>query len=103
MTINLNMASNFDITITNSINDKKLSIDFETKEINAAQIYDFLSYDKDKSYTISSNFDDIEEGNEKDYFSEIISIISSIADELNQLNAPAPDEDSSIHTAETEI
>ena len=80
------MNADYDITISNSITNSSTIISFKEKKLNAEQIYNLFDYNKNSIYKITTNFDDIAESNEKDYFKEIISIISDIKDEINELN-----------------
>ena len=50
-------------------------------------VYDLLSYTPDNNYMLESNIDSIPDGNEKDYFNELIQLIASIITELNNLNS----------------
>lgn len=79
-------ADSYDITISNSITNSSIIINFKEKKLNAEQIYNLFDYNKNSIYKITTNLDDIAESNEKDYFKEIISIISDIKDEINELN-----------------
>ena len=93
MNININMdKKSYDICISNSINDKTIDIKFTEKNLNAAKVYDFLTYSVETKYSLFNNADDIDEGNEKDYFLEIIKLFGDITVELNELNGFKVDE-----------
>lgn len=84
--ISINMDDNNKITIFNKSTWKTLEIDYTNKMINASDVYDVLSYTTESKYLIESNIDLIDDGNERDYFVELIQLIKSITDELNNLN-----------------
>lgn len=86
MIINVFMEENFNIRIINEYTEKSLEVNFVKKEINAYDIYSLFSYSIDAKYIVKNNCESIREGNEKDYYQEILTIIENIADELNQLN-----------------
>ena len=85
--INMTMDDNHNINITNETSSKNVIIDFEKKSLNAAEIYEVLDYSTDCLYNVKSNIDDLDDGNEKDYFSEIVGILVDISKELNNLNS----------------
>lgn len=84
--IKLNMNDKYDITISNKNNDKEITINYKEKKINAIDIYELLSYNENIFYSIESNIDEIVEGNEKDYFNEIIFLMYGIINEINEIN-----------------
>ncbi len=84
--ISILIDENYNITLTNTNTKKEYSIDYSKKEINASGIYDLLDYSPESKYIIESNIDSMDDGNEKDYFYEIIEIMNSIINELNNLN-----------------
>lgn len=102
MKINIEMDESNDITIKNKYTDKSVVIDYSKKEINARDIYELLSYLDDVHYEVNSNYDSIPEGNEKDYFYEIITIIDNIKNELNALNDNKDDDENSDSEEATE-
>lgn len=86
ITINIKMDDKFDIALLNENSKNKKEIKFSDKNINAYDIYELFDYKKDNNYQITSNIDQIEDGNEKDYFLEVINLIDSILKEINELN-----------------
>ena len=80
------MDDKFDIALLNENSKNKKEIKFSDKNINAYDIYELFDYKKDNNYQITSNIDQIEDGNEKDYFLEVINLIDSILKEINELN-----------------
>ena len=84
--IKLIMNDNFDIEMTNSLTSVKKEISFLTKNINAFDVYELFGYKNDYIYDIESNVDDITDGNEKDYFKEVISLVENIKNEINKIN-----------------
>ncbi len=96
MLINVLMDENFNIRITNEYTKNNLEIDFAKKEINAYDLYTLLAYSIDVKYEVKNNIQSVAEGNEKDYYQEILTIIENIADELNQLNEDNVFEDKNL-------
>lgn len=86
ITINIKMDDKFDIVLLNESTKKRKEIKFSSKNINAYDIYELFDYKTDNNYEIISNIDKIPEGNEKDYFKEIINLIDGIKEEINELN-----------------
>lgn len=84
--INLLMNEKYDIVMTNSLTNTTKTIEFSTKNINAYDIYELFDYKNDYNYTVESNINDIDDGNEKDYFKEVISLINDIKKEINDIN-----------------
>ena len=85
--ISMTMDENYNITLLNCNNNRKVEIDYSNKMINASDVYDLLSYTPECNYTLESNIDSFADGNEKDYFNELIELINSIVSELNNLNS----------------
>lgn len=81
MLINVLMDENFNIRITNEYTKNNLEIDFAKKEINAYDLYTLLAYSIDVKYEVKNNIQSVAEGNEKDYYQEILTIIENIADD----------------------
>ena len=92
ITIRLKMDDKFDITLLNENTKKKKEIKFTNKNVNAYDIYELFDYKKDNNYEIISNIDEISDGNEKDYYNEIINLIESIKKEINELNKTEQEE-----------
>lgn len=86
ITINIKMNDKFDIVLSNETTKKQKEIKFSSKNINAYDIYELFDYKKGNSYEITSNVEIIAEGNEKDYFIEVINLINSIKEEINELS-----------------
>lgn len=86
------MDDKFDITLLNENTKKKKEIKFTNKNVNAYDIYELFDYKKDNNYEIISNIDEISDGNEKDYYNEIINLIESIKKEINELNKTEQEE-----------
>lgn len=91
ITISLNMDDKFDIVLLNKSTKKQKEIKFSNKNINAYDIYELLDYKTDNNYEIISNIDKIPEGNERDYFNEVINLIDGIKREINELNENGQD------------
>lgn len=66
-------------------------------------IYELFDYKKDNNYQITSNIDQIEDGNEKDYFLEVINLIDSILKEINELNNDKQHIEEEIQSNENEL
>ena len=98
--INLLMNEKYDIVMTNSLTNTTKTIEFSTKNINAYDIYELFDYKNDYNYTVESNINDIDDGNEKDYFKEVISLINDIKKEINDIN-DIPANDSEIEEDES--
>ena len=96
MKIELEMnITTFDITISNSKNDKVIVVKEAEKELKAKDVYDFLSYNKEIKYIVGSNKEKITDNKKKEYFSEIVKIFEDITTELNKLNTCANQDNSS--------
>ena len=80
------MNEKYDIVMTNSLTNTTKTIEFLTKNINAYDIYELFDYKNDYNYAVESNINDIDDGNEKDYFKEVISLINDIKKEINDIN-----------------
>ena len=100
--INLLMNDKYDIVMTNSLTNMTKTIEFSTKNINAYDIYELFGYKNDYNYTVESNINDIDDGNEKDYFKEVISLINDIKKEINDIN-DIPADNSEIEEDESEF
>ena len=83
--IKIEMDDKNDVILLNEQTEKSKKIEFTTKKINAFDIYELLDYKKDNNYQIITNIETIEDGNEKDYFAEIINLIEGINEEVNEL------------------
>lgn len=86
ITINIQMNDNFDIILSNEESKQKKEIKFSDKNVNAYDIYELFDYKIDNNYEILSNVDDIADGNERNYFIEVINLIDGIKKEINELN-----------------
>lgn len=84
--INIKMDENFNIVLLNEKTKKQIEIKFSSKEINAYNLYKLFDYKNGNNYEITSNADKIVEGNERDYFIEVINLIDSIRKEINELS-----------------
>ena len=103
ITINIKMDDKFDIALLNENSKNKKEIKFSDKNINAYDIYELFDYKKDNNYQITSNIDQIEDGNEKDYFLEVINLIDSIIKEINELNNDKQHIEEEIQSNENEL
>ncbi len=103
ITINIKMDDKFDIALLNENSKNKKEIKFSDKNINAYDIYELFDYKKDNNYQITSNIDQIEDGNEKDYFLEVINLIDSILKEINELNNDKQHIEEEIQSNENEL
>ena len=103
ITINIKMDDKFDIALLNENSKNKKEIKFSDKNINAYDIYELFDYKKDNNYQITSNIDQIEDGNEKDYFLEVINLIDSIIKEINELNNVKQHIEEEIQSNENEL
>ena len=103
ITINVKMDDKFDIALLNENSKNKKEIKFSDKNINAYDIYELFDYKKDNNYQITSNIDQIEDGNEKDYFLEVINLIDSIIKEINELNNDKQHIEEEIQSNENEL
>lgn len=103
ITINIKMDDKFDIVLLNENSKNKKEIKFSDKNINAYDIYELFDYKKDNNYQITSNIDQIEDGNEKDYFLEVINLIDSIIKEINELNNDKQHIEEEIQSNENEL
>lgn len=103
ITINIKMDDKFDIALLNENSKNKKEIKFLDKNINAYDIYELFDYKKDNNYQITSNIDQIEDGNEKDYFLEVINLIDSILKEINELNNDKQHIEEEIQSNENEL
>ncbi|CDC62018.1 unknown [Clostridium sp. CAG:417] len=103
ITINIKMDDKFDIALLNENSKNKKEIKFSDKNINAYDIYELFDYKKDNNYQITSNIDQIEDGNEKDYFLEVINLIDSIIKEINELNNDKQHIEEKIQSNENEL
>jgi len=97
------MDDKFDIALLNENSKNKKEIKFSDKNINAYDIYELFDYKKDNNYQITSNIDQIEDGNEKDYFLEVINLIDSIIKEINELNNDKQHIEEEIQSNENEL
>lgn len=97
------MDDKFDIALLNENSKNKKEIKFSDKNINAYDIYELFDYKKDNNYQITSNIDQIEDGNEKDYFLEVINLIDSILKEINELNNDKQHIEEEIQSNENEL
>ena len=97
------MDDKFDIVLLNENSKNKKEIKFSDKNINAYDIYELFDYKKDNNYQITSNIDQIEDGNEKDYFLEVINLIDSIIKEINELNNDKQHIEEEIQSNENEL
>ncbi len=103
ITINIKMDDKFDIALLNENSKNEKEIKFSDKNINAYDIYELFDYKKDNNYQITSNIDQIEDGNEKDYFLEVINLIDSIIKEINELNNDKQHIEEEIQSNENEL
>ena len=83
MTINLNIDSEKNIVIKNSITENSYIIEYNTKEITAQGIYDVLSYKPNTIYKIENNIEKVTEENTKIYFQDVIDLVKTIIDDIN--------------------
>ncbi len=96
--INLTMNEDKDIVVANTLNEKFFTISYENKIIKAVDIYELLTYQLNNTYKIESNLDEITDQNDKTYFTDIVNLIQSIIDEINEmLNLPDFFEESEIN------
>lgn len=84
--INIKMDDKYDIVLLNENSGKQMQIKFSDKKIAAYDVYELFDYNKNNNYDIKSNAEEILDGNEKDYFLEVINLINSIKEEINELN-----------------
>lgn len=103
ITINIKTDDKFDIALLNENSKNEKEIKFSDKNINAYDIYELFDYKKDNNYQITSNIDQIEDGNEKDYFLEVINLIDSIIKEINELNNDKQHIEEEIQSNENEL
>lgn len=83
MTINLNIDSEKNIVIKNSITENSYIIEYNTKEITAQGIYDVLSYKPNNIYKIENNIEKVTDENTKVYFQDVIDLVKTIIDDIN--------------------
>lgn len=83
MTINLNIDSEKNIVIKNSITENSYIIEYNTKEITAQGIYDVLSYKPNAIYKIENNIEKVTDENTKVYFQDVIDLVKTIIDDIN--------------------
>lgn len=83
MTINLNIDSEKNIVIKNSITENSYIIEYNTKEITAQGIYDVLSYKPNTIYKIENNIEKVTDENTKVYFQDVIDLVKTIIDDIN--------------------
>lgn len=83
MTINLNIDSEKNIVMKNSITENSYIIEYNTKEITAQGIYDVLSYKPNTIYKIENNIEKVTDENTKVYFQDIIDLVKTIIDDIN--------------------
>lgn len=101
--IELHMEENYDIKISNNTSGKEFIVKYSDKKINASDVYDLLTYQDDFVYESKSNIEDIEEGNQKDYFNEILTIMNDIIKNINELNNSDKNNCDSEESIEEEI
>lgn len=84
--INLTIDKNNNITVKNSKSNKQFTIDYQSKKLNAQDVYDVFNYEKENNYEIKSDMDTISEIKIKEYYDDIINLFESITKELNELD-----------------
>lgn len=83
--INLSIDNENNITISNDKSTKTVTIQYSNKMLNAKDVYDILDFKKNNSYEITSDVDNVEDKNVKDYYTDIINLFEDIKDKLNEL------------------
>ena len=83
--INLSIDNENNITISNDTLTKTVTIQYSNKMLNAKDVYDIFDFKKNNSYEITSDVDNVEDKNVKDYYTDIINLFEDIKDKLNEL------------------
>jgi hypothetical protein len=85
--IKISDNENMDISIKNEKSKKKIIIDYETKIINAQQIYEMLDYRLGNIYNVEREMNHIKESDENNvnYFEEIVKLLEAIADDIKDI------------------
>ncbi|NMA50970.1 MAG: hypothetical protein GX951_03885 [Mollicutes bacterium] len=84
--INLSIDKDNNITIKNNKLNKEFIIDYQSKMLNAQDVYDVFNFKKDNSYEIKSDIDNLQDEKIKEYYNDIINLFESIKNELNELD-----------------
>lgn len=73
------------ITIENQKTGNKFLIQYDSKILNAQNVYDLFEFKKGNSYAMISNIDSIEIEKIREYFNDIITLFDDIISNLNDL------------------
>lgn len=84
--INLTIDKDNNIIIKNSKSNKQFTIDYQSKILNAQDVYDVFNFEKESNYEIKSDIDIISDIKIKEYYNDIINLFESIKKELNELD-----------------
>lgn len=84
--INLSIDKDNNITIKNSKSNKEFTIDYQSKILNAQDVYEVFDFEKDNSYEIKSDIDNLKDEKIKEYYKDIFNLFESIKTELNELD-----------------
>lgn len=99
--INLEMDDNKNIIIASG--KETMTIDFIKKEIIAKDILKILNYKESITYELNPKISDkITKDGEKEYFNEVVDIITKIITEINLLNSQDDNASDNKETLETQ-
>lgn len=94
--INLTIDKDNNIIIKNSKSNKQFTIDYQSKILNAQDVYDVFNFEKESNYEIKSDIDIISDIKIKEYYNDIINLFESIKKELNELDFSDEKKDNSV-------
>lgn len=86
------MDEHNDIFITNCANNKNIVINYIEKNLKGKDLYELLSFDDESIYLLENNYDDIDDGQPKEYFKELIDLFGDILKEVSKLNYKESDD-----------
>ena len=94
--INLTIDKDNNITIKNSKSNKEFTIDYQSKILNAQDVYDLFNLEKNSNNEIKSHVDNIPDIKIKEYYNDIINLFEDIKKELNELDFSDDKKDNSV-------
>lgn len=78
-----------DIIITNTTTSSEINIDYDSKTLDAKDIYDLLGFSIEYEYEVENAIEETSDKNLNIYFDSICTLISDICKEINSLDRQA--------------
>lgn len=83
--INIDINNEKVITIKNNKTNKELHIDYQSKILNAQDVFNIIAFEQGNHYEIKRTTSNLEDKHVKEYYEDVASLFETIVKDLNNL------------------